>query len=108
MSYKKGSFWNDKVELACLIILKKLQHEKERLQSINFPHGLQTKLVDELINNSNFPLPPRGSLMAKVGNFKSVAKVNRHSKASSNTERIYDKFNGYSLTKLEKEYHKMP
>ena len=94
MAYRKDSGWNDKNELRCLVIYRKLEYE-------GFPRRRQTELCREMENMSHVKLC-FNSISAKIGNYKSIAGVNNHSNASTNTKRIYEKFKNYSIEKLEK------
>ena len=98
MSYKKGSNWNDKNEMRCLLIFKKLKKS-------NFPRGMQAELCWEMSSIPKIGLS-EGTISAKVGNYKSVAGVNNPSNDSKNTKRIYDKFKKLSIPELEREINK--
>lgn len=82
MSYRENSGWDDINELLCLLIFTRLQKE-------GFPRGMQTELCKEAANATSLS---KDTLMAKVGNYKSTANVNKPSNASSDTERIYNKY----------------
>ena len=99
MGYRKDSHWNDKVELACLIIFKKAK-------SNEFLSCLISMFIDEFIANADYDLPPKSSLKAKVGNIKSIAGINKPSRASSDTKKIYNKYHQYDIADLEKIYSK--
>jgi len=92
MPYRKNSHWNDKRELQCLLIFKKLEVEC-------FPRGKQMKLCKEL--SEICPLS-KENLSAKICNFKSVAGINKTSYSSENTARLYDKYKNSSVLELEK------
>jgi hypothetical protein len=89
--YRQSSEWNDKNELRCLVILKKLQEA-------NFRRGMQIGLCREMARITNLS---EGNISAKVCNFKSVAGINRSSNASSNTVSIYRQYNGLSINELQ-------
>ena len=95
MTYRKDSGWNDKTEMMCLLILKRLQAE-------GFPRGRQSELCEEMANRSEIFLTKK-SIQAKVGNYKSIAKINNSSNASKGTERIYNKSHNFSIKQLEEE-----
>ncbi|MBC8308098.1 MAG: hypothetical protein H8E55_71615 [Pelagibacterales bacterium] len=96
MTYKEQSDWNDKNEIKCLLILRKLEKE-------GFPRGRQTELSQEMEEETNLK---RSSISAKVSNFKSVTGVNEDSNASENTKRIYKKYKNYSIDQLKEEIRK--
>lgn len=91
MGYKNNSLWNDENELRCLIIFKKLQAE-------NFPRGKQMEYCRELSIITK--LDP-GNISAKIGNYKSVAGINNHSNASTNTIKFYKKYGHLSINEIE-------
>jgi hypothetical protein len=91
MSYISGSLWNEKNEIRCLLIFKRLQEE-------GFPRGRQMEFCRQMSRLTG--LDPT-NISAKVGNFKSVAGVNRPSNASTNTVELYAKFGGRSIPELE-------
>lgn len=93
MSYRAWSLWNEKNELRCLIIFR-------RLQAANFPRGMQMDLCREMSRVTG--LDPR-SISAKVCNFKSLAGVNRASNASRNTVEIHQRYRFWLLRELEQE-----
>lgn len=97
MNYKVESDWNDLNELRCLVILKKIISE-------GFPRNRQIELCRELARNCNLSV---GSLSAKVSNYKSLAGINNNSNASNNSKIIFEKYNQYSLTELEKIIYDM-
>ncbi len=78
MSYRITSNWNNKNEILCLIIFKKLEAAK-------FPRGMQMEYCREMSLTTKLKLT---SVNAKVGNYKSVARVIRPSNASKNTVEI--------------------
>ena len=90
MTYKENSNWNDKNELKCLRIFKKLEAE-------NFPRGKQANYCREMASTTNLE---KSNISAKVGNFKSVAGINNHSNASKNTIEIYRKYSHLSVNKI--------
>jgi len=92
MSYKASSLWNEKNEIRCLIIFKQLEAER-------FPRGRQMELCREMSRITG--LDPT-NISAKVGNFKSVAGVNRASNASRNTVEIHRRFGHLSIPDLQK------
>lgn len=87
MAYKN---WNDDLELKCLLIYKYLENNK-------FPKGKQAELSKKLALTTNLSY---GSISAKISNFKSIAKINNHSNASKNSERIYMKYINFELLEL--------
>ncbi len=91
MSYRITSNWNDKNEILCLIIFKKLEAAK-------FPKGKQMEYCREMSLSAK--LDPT-NISAKVGNYKSVAGVNRASNASKNTVEIYKKYGHLLIDELE-------
>ncbi len=96
MAYRDGRGWNDITELQCLLIMKKLVAE-------GFPHGMQIKLCKELdaeLKKINNPLE-WGSISAKVGNYKAVAKHNAPNHNSTNTRRLHDEYENHSVEELE-------
>ena len=100
MGYRKGSHWNDKVELACLIIFKKSKIKE-------FPRGSISKLIDEFVNNvdnKDYDLPPRSSLILKIWNISSIDGIAKPSSYSNNAKRIYNKYHQYDIADLEKIY----
>lgn len=79
------------MELRCLLIFKKLKEE-------GFPKkGRQVELCNELSKHSGIA---SNNLSAKVGNYKSVAKINNPSHASINTKRIYAQYGNLSSTEI--------
>ncbi len=91
MGYRNASYWNQKTEIQCLIIFKKLQHE-------GFPRGRQMEYCRAMSLSTN--LDP-GNISAKVSNYKSVAGINNSSNASTNTIGLYKKFGYLSIQELE-------
>lgn len=91
MSYRENSEWNEKNEIRCLIIFKKLEQD-------NFPRGKQMVYCREMEKITNLDA---GNISAKVSNFKSVAGVNKSSNASVNTVEIYKKYKSYPISELE-------
>ena len=89
MSYHATSNWNDVNELKCLIIYKKLD-------KVGFPYGMRMKLCKEICKDTG--LEAR-NISAKVGNFRTVAGE-KNSNPSRNTEKIYQKYNKYSIDEL--------
>lgn len=94
MNYR--SDWNDKIEMCCLLVFK-------LLQSSNL--ASQSDMLKKLENNIKENISLR-SLRAKVGNYKSVARVNKPSNASKNTKRIYQKYDTYAIEALKNEIRK--
>lgn len=92
MGYRKTSHWNETNEIRCLIILKKLQAD-------NFPRGKQMEYCRAMSMVTK--LDP-ANISAKVGNYKSVAGVNKPSNASTNTIGLYQKYEHLSIDELEK------
>ena len=95
MNYR--SEWNEKNELKCLIIFKKLESQ-------NFKRGLQAKYVKEMAKETNLT---EGNISAKICNYKSVAGINRKSNASRNTIKIHRKYKESSIEELEMEVNKI-
>ncbi len=95
-NYSHNARWNDKAELACLIIYKKLKVE-------SFPHGKRAQLIREA-RKINDNLPEEKSMSPKISNFMSVAEVNNPSNNSSNTHNVYKKYKDYSIEKLQTIY----
>ena len=95
-TYREDSGWNDLNEMRCFLILKKLKEE-------DFPRGMRSKLCKEisLINGVN--LTP-GTIGQKVQNYEYIdTKGKKGLKGySSNTKRIYQKYNNTSISVLEK------
>jgi hypothetical protein len=91
MSYRDDSEWNEKNELKCLFIFKKLEAEK-------FPRGKQMEYCREMERSTNLDA---GNISAKVSNYKSVANINNASNASENTKEIYKKYNHLSLREIQ-------
>ncbi len=96
MGYKDSSLWNDENELHCLIIFKKLQAE-------NFPRGKQMEYCREM---SKITKLDAGNISAKVCNYKSVAGINNHSNASTNTIKFYKEYGNLSIQEIEKKLNK--
>ncbi len=92
MSYQKGSEWNTENELKSLIIFKKLEQG-------GFPRGMQKFYCREMAQNTKLSAE---NISAKVGNFKSVAKINNESNASINTVKIYNEYGHLSINQIEK------
>ena len=92
MGYRASSNWNEKNEIRCLVIFKRLQEQ-------NFPRGKQMDCCREMSRITN--LDP-GNISAKVCNYKSIAGVNGASNASVNTINIYRKYGHLSVEELEK------
>ena len=91
MGYRANSQWNEKNELRCLVIFKKLQAE-------NFPRGKQMEYCREM---SSATALDEGNISAKVSNYKSVAGINNSSNASINTIELYRKYNSLSIQEIE-------
>lgn len=89
--YRKGSKWSDLNELRCLCALK-------QLEELDFPRGMHTVLSNRIADESGLPL---ASIKAKIGNYKSVAGVTRHSNASQNTISIYNNYGHLSSFKIQ-------
>ena len=99
MSYREDSGWNDKNELRCLLILRKVQEER-------FPRGLRMHYCRRMAELPDVILTP-GSISAKVGNFMSVAGIGRPSNYSENTRRIYEQYKNYSIQELEEVINRL-
>ena len=90
--------WTDEDEIRCFFIFKKLENE-------GFPKGKpkQSEYCRKMANHIQ-GVPPVRSLIAKIGNYKSVAGVNNPSNASKNTKRIYEQYKKYSIEELKEEF----
>ena len=97
MGYKDNSFWNDINELRCLIIFKKLQDEK-------FPRGKQMEYCREMEKISKLDA---GNISAKVSNYKSVAGINNHSNASTNTINFFNEYGKLTIKEIENRIKKI-
>jgi hypothetical protein len=93
MTYRAGIYWNDLTELECLLILKKCERE-------GFPRGMHAELCRELAKRKY--TPDASSLIAKVGNYKSLAGLSNPSKWSTNSERLYKKYKNHSIAELRR------
>ncbi len=91
MSYRKNSEWNKQNEIRCLIIFKNLKDE-------NFPRGKQIEYCQNMSKLTNLAA---NNISAKVGNYKSVAGINKPSNASQNTKKIYEKYKNFTIKELE-------
>jgi len=91
MSYNESSEWNEKNEMQCLAIFKKLERE-------NFPRGKQMEYCQKMAMATNLDT---GNISAKVSNYKSVAGINKPSNASINTRQLYKKYGHLSVTEIE-------
>ena len=91
MSYKDSSDWNEKNELRCLLIFKKLECE-------NFPRGKQAEYCREMEKATNLS---SGNISAKICNYKSVSGRNSASNYSSNTKKIFEKYSNCAVGDLE-------
>ena len=78
MAYKESSLWNEKNEIRCLIIMKQLQAE-------GFPRGRQMELCREMSKITGLDA---ANISAKVGNYKSVAGINRSGKDKRRTAMV--------------------
>ena len=96
--YRDSSNWNDKNEMRCLLILKKLEEK-------DFPRGMQTKLCRETAAIPGIGLSEE-TIQRKVGNFKGEAGVIKPTHSSKATKRIYNKFKNLSIPELEKKIDK--
>ncbi len=92
MSYRTTIQWNEKNEIRCLIIFKKLQAEK-------FPRGKQTVYCREMSKSTN--IDPK-KIIAKVSNYKAAARINFASNASVKTTELFNKYGQLPIKKLEK------
>lgn len=91
MAYLTSSLWNEENEIRSLIIMKRLQDD-------GFPRGRQMELCREMSKDTG--LDP-ANISAKVGNFKSLAGINRPSNASVNTIEIYKRYGDLNVEELE-------
>lgn len=94
--YRTNSPWNDKNELACLIIYKKLEKTE-------FPRGMQIDLCRELARRTKLKV---GSISAKVCNYKSLANVNNDSNCSQQSVRIFEKYGHLGISRLVEIYER--
>jgi hypothetical protein len=92
MRYRTTSHWNEKNEIRCLIIFKKLQAE-------NFPRGKQTEYCREMSRLTNIePI----KIISKVSDYKAAARVNFASNASVKAIEQFKKYGQLPIEKLEK------
>lgn len=89
--YRVGSKWNDLNEFRCLLAFKCLQEQ-------GYPKNMLTDLAKEISQISEISI---GSVKAKIGNYKSVAGVTRHSNASSQNILIFNKYGHLNSNKLK-------
>lgn len=92
MNYRDASVWDEKNEIRCLIIFKKLQANQYRKgkQAVYCREmSLITKISPSIIS-------------AKVSVYKSVAGVNNATKVAVNTVEVYKKYGHLSAQELEK------
>lgn len=92
MSYSDQSNWSDNAEIECLIALKLLIDE-------GFPRGRQSVFSDSI--SAKYELD-KGSVSAKISNFKSLAGINNKSNASENSRKIYKQYSNYTVLELRK------
>ena len=97
MSYREKSLWNDKNEIRCLLILKKLQVE-------GFPRAKQKEYWLEMAKVTNLTA---GSISAKICNYKSLFGINNPSNCSTNTIKIYNSYKDYSIESLKNIYEEL-
>ncbi|MDE0517933.1 MAG: hypothetical protein OXH36_00030 [Bdellovibrionales bacterium] len=97
MTYRKDSGWNDKTEMMCLLILKKLQAE-------GFPRGRQSELCTQMSRKRDVCLS-YGTINMKVQNYMYLDTEGCQGLAgySQNSERIYNKYHNFSIKQLEEE-----
>jgi hypothetical protein len=91
MTYNESSEWNEKNEMQCLVIFKKLECE-------NFARGKQVEYCQKMAAITKLDV---GNISAKISNYKSVAGVNKPSNASKNTKQIYQKYGHLSIAEIE-------
>lgn len=91
MAYRNSSLWNERNEIRSLIIMKRLQDE-------GFPRGRQMELCREMSRITG--LDP-ASISAKVGNYKSLAGINKSSNASVNSRDVYERYGRTAIDALE-------
>ena len=89
-TYSKNSNWNDNAELQCLMAYK-------LLKEADFPRGMQIQICDNLSSKLNIS---KGSLSAKIANYKSVAGDNKSSNASKNTIYFFSQFHHVTVNQL--------
>jgi len=90
MAYRESSGWNERSEMQCLLIFKKLQKE-------NFKRGLLTDYCRTLASQTKLKI---SSIKAKVGNYKSVAGVTGDSHASTNTKEVFRLYGHLTIQEL--------
>lgn len=91
MAYRNNSLWNDKNEIACLVIFKILKRD-------NFPRSKQKQYCDDLSKKTDLKA---SSINAKICNIKSLAGINEYSNFSKNTKRIYEMYKDKTVKELE-------
>jgi len=90
MAYRESSGWNERNEMKCLLLFKKLLEE-------NFKRGLQEDYCRSLATKTQLKL---SSIKAKVGNYKSVAGITGRSHASKNTKEVFRLYGHLTVQKL--------
>jgi len=91
VTYNDSSLWNEENEIRSLIIMKRLQDE-------GFPRGRQMELCREMSRITG--LDP-ANISAKVGNYKSLAGINKSSHASVNSKNVYERYGRLTIDALE-------
>lgn len=85
-----NSKWNDRNELECLLAFKQLEEE-------GFPRNRHTELAKNIARQSGLKVT---SVIAKIGNYKSVAGITRHSNASRRTIYMYEKYGHFTCSQI--------
>ncbi len=91
MAFRETSNWNKKSELETLLIFKQLEQEK-------FPRGRQMELCIQMSRKYNLT---KGNISAKVGNYKSEAKINNASNSSKETIETYKRYKDLSIKEIQ-------
>lgn len=91
-NYRPGSGWNDKTELQCLQIMK-------RLAETSPPRGIRIQLCREMAKTC--PLSS-GSISAKIGNYKSLAGLTNPTNASDASEYFWEKYGHLTASEIQK------
>ena len=92
--HQKNSIWNDKNEMRCFLILKKLKEK-------GFVRGRRSKLCKEMSFKKD--APSFGSISNKVSNYEYLDTNGKKglSHFSKNTERIYEEYKNTSIKASE-------
>ena len=92
MAFKEYSEWNEKTELQAYLIFRQLEEK-------NFPRGMQSLLCEQMAKNTKLD---KGSISAKISNYKSEAGINNASNSSINTKENYKKYQKYDIYEIER------